>query len=122
MGYVLRSFLPGSFIAEVANTAQQNAMCALRLQVQLYLHVKGDKCTEGARASVAASILLLRPLRAFKLPRARRSIRLHVLRAAPFASPATKEGSCSCTRMRHAGSVVHGVRGACLFSHSVFSH
>lgn len=48
MGFVLRSYLPGSFIAEVANTAQQNAMCALRLQVQLYLHVKGDKCTEGA--------------------------------------------------------------------------
>jgi hypothetical protein len=47
MSFVLRSFLPSTFVAQVANTNQQNAMCALRLHCQLYLHIKGDKCTEG---------------------------------------------------------------------------
>lgn len=45
--YVLRSMLPGAFLAEMIHTDQENAMAGLKLQIQLFFFVKGDNSSEG---------------------------------------------------------------------------
>lgn len=45
--YVLRSILPGAFLAEHILSKQEIAMAGLCLHIHMFLHTKSDKCTEG---------------------------------------------------------------------------
>eukprot|EP01025_Chloroclados_australasicus_P061562 TRINITY_DN80968_c0_g1_i1.p1 TRINITY_DN80968_c0_g1~~TRINITY_DN80968_c0_g1_i1.p1 ORF type:complete len:284 (-),score=38.31 TRINITY_DN80968_c0_g1_i1:235-1086(-) len=44
--YVLQSVLPDSFLNEYIHSDQEKAMSGLKLVIQMYLHLKGDKASE----------------------------------------------------------------------------